>query len=555
MSRAAETTRMRPSPSAVWCVLAFGLLANTVGAQESTTTTTPDSLARLQGEAAEKGASEAAYWGWRPDEYITWSNHTNRLIPIYVFGAELDAFRGQKSPYRSEQALQRLYGRVPPGTLNPAADYLDQTNVFDLQKSAIAAGKKHVFLVVFDGLDWQITRAAAIAKTGAVRYAAGRGAGLLFQDYRNATPADFAWFVSSPFSEGLPVDVDEQTVGEDADVLRGGYDPQRGGAFPWSPAPDPLYPVGRSEPPESRHAFTDSASSATSMTTGLKTYNNAINVAPDGKRLEPITHRLQREGWSVGVVSSVPISHATPAAAYAHNVSRNDYQDISRDLLGLPSVTHPEPLPGMDVVLGGGFGTRVEQDDRQGANFQPGNKYLADADLQAANVRNDGKYVVAVRTADVAGRARLLEAAAQAADGGHRLLAFYGVGAASGHLPYATEDGDYRPVRGLRPAENYQESNDVAENPSLADLTQAALLVLTARSEKTWLMVEPGDVDWAAHDNNVDNAIGAVYSGEASLKVIFDWVEANSSWDESLVIVTADHGHYLNIVDPEAFAR
>lgn len=85
-------------------------------------------------------------------------------------------------------------------------------------------------------------------------------------------------------------------------------------------------------------------------------------------------------------------------------------------------------------------------------------------------------------------------------------------------------------------------------------MTTAALEYLEARDKPFWLLVEAGDVDWANHDNNLDNSIGAVRSGDAAIKVITDWVEKNSDWSESLMIVTADHGHYLNLVKPEALA-
>ena len=64
-------------------------------------------------------------------------------------------------------------------------------------------------------------------------------------------------------------------------------------------------------------------------------------------------------------------------------------------------------------------------------------------------------------------------------------------------------------------------------------------------------MVEPGDVDWANHDNNLDNSIGAVLDGEKAVRTITEWVEQQSNWKESLLIVTADHGHYLVLEKPE----
>ena len=94
---------------------------------------------------------------------------------------------------------------------------------------------------------------------------------------------------------------------------------------------------------------------------------------------------------------------------------------------------------------------------------------------------------------------------------------------------------------------------DLTENPTLADMTTAALDVLASRGP-FWLMVEAGDVDWASHANNIDTAIGAVRSGDAAVATLFSWIEANGGWDDTVVIVTADHGHMFTLDDPEAFA-
>ncbi|MFM7594075.1 MAG: alkaline phosphatase, partial [Isosphaeraceae bacterium] len=146
----------------------------------------------------------------------------------------------------------------------------------------------------------------------------------------------------------------------------------------------------------------------------------------------------------------------------------------------------------------------------------------------------------------------LADAAAQAAKGNHRLFGVFGT--QFGHLPYRTTDGDYKPVAGVRPTEKYSDA-DLTENPTLSDMTRASLAVLTAQKGKLFaLFVEAGDVDFALHDNNLDSAIGAVYSGEEAIRVIIDWVEKNSNWDESAMIVTADHGHMLQIDDLNAIA-
>ena len=144
-----------------------------------------------------------------------------------------------------------------------------------------------------------------------------------------------------------------------------------------------------------------------------------------------------------------------------------------------------------------------------------------------------------------------MAAAQTAADNTERLLGFFGT--KGGHLPFATADGRYDPTIDVKATEMYSEA-DVIENPTLAEMTEAALLVLEQSIDGFWLMIEVGDVDWANHANNVDSSIGAVLSGEAAFVKVMDWVDKNAAWDHTAVIITADHGHYLVIDHPEAIA-
>ena len=123
-----------------------------------------DHLRDLQTAAINDGQSPVAHWGVDPKNYKEWGTHSNRLIPVYTFGTkgagagiDLGSYTGKNCAYRSEAALKRIYGRVPTNTLNPNAEYLDQTDLALLQRAAFAAGKKHVILMVFDGMDWQTT--------------------------------------------------------------------------------------------------------------------------------------------------------------------------------------------------------------------------------------------------------------------------------------------------------------------------------------------------------------------------------------------------------------
>ena len=506
-----------------------------------------DLASRLQKDAVQSRVADWAHWGPNPASYSSWTNHTSRLIPIYSFGADLNPVRGVNSPYRSEQRIKELFGYVPEETLNPDAEYFDQTGVHHLQELAAKSGKRCIVLFVFDGMDWQTTQAAAIYKLKRVAYREGRGAGLHFQDYRGA-PTDFGYFVTSPHNEGTRVDINGQRLTNPGGDVRGGYSARLGGDTPWAIPQDQGYLIGKGK--EIQHAFPDSAATATAMTSGVKTYNDSINVDPVGRHTVPIAHVLQEQGYAIGVVTSVPISHATPACAYANNVHRDDYQDLTRDMLGLPSISHPTPLAGVDVLIGAGWNEDKSKDGNQGSNFVAGNRYLTAEDRAAVDQKNGGKYLVVERTPGENGGQLLAAGVAQASAGKQRLLGFFGV--KGGHLPFRTADGKYDPVPSVGQEAEIYSAADIAENPTLAQMSTAALDVLAARSDKMWLMVEAGDVDWANHVNNLDNSIGAVLSGDEAFAAVACWIEKNVGWDNAALFLTADHGHYLVLDRPEA---
>jgi alkaline phosphatase len=534
-----------------WIAIASTQVSYDLQAQDESPVAVDDNIAELQVEAFDSKTAKWGHWGAKRNSYSAWTNHSNRLIPVYIFGGSFQPYMGEGSVYRDADRLEKLYGRLPESTLNPKAEYGDQTDVYRLQREAIESGrKKNVILVVFDGMDWWTTWAAATHAKGEVAYKEGRGQGLILQDYRGVE-TDFGFFVTSPHDEGLEGNVDLQNLTDAPLKQHGGYDSRLAGSTPWAIARDMEYPIGRSK--VSPHAYTDSSSSASSMTAGVKIFNGSVNVTHDLTKVETIAHWAQREkGMSVGAVTSVPISHATPAASYAHNVSRDDFQDLTRDMLGLRSISHPQdPLSGLDVVIGCGWGETTDSSKGQGENFIPGNRYLADDDLETIQTRSDRRYAVAKRTPGMSGRDVLEQAAETAIANETRLLGFFGVN--KGHLPFRTANGDFKPVHDVRDAEEYS-TEDVHENPVLADMARSALRVLERNPKGFWLMVEAGDVDWANHANNIDNSIGAVLSGDAAVAEVFKWVEQHHAWNDTLVVVTADHGHYLNIIDPSVFA-
>src|SRR5690606_30028028 len=98
-------------------------------------------LRELQAAAVEANHSPAAHWGPDPTKYVSWSTHSNRLIPVYTFGTkgagegiDLGSYTGGNSAYRNEAKLRQIYGYLPTKTVAENATYMDQTDVFRIQK-------------------------------------------------------------------------------------------------------------------------------------------------------------------------------------------------------------------------------------------------------------------------------------------------------------------------------------------------------------------------------------------------------------------------------------
>ena len=445
--------------------------------------------------------------------------------------------------------------RLTPGPFTPI-----RATSTGFRRRPSPEGSKHLFIVWFDGLDWPTTQAAAIVKTGKV-YAEGKGSGLVFQDYDAGGTAQYGFVVTSPTHDQNRPDVDTQTIVIPATSVAGGYDARIAGPNPWTLGPlgpkAPGYFKGQSANATDRagvlavggvlHAYTDSSQSAAEMISGIKSYNNGVNITDDGRIVTTLFHELQDQGWKVGTVTSVPFDHVSPAAMYCQDVYRDDYQDLAREMLGLPGIlqqARQAPLrPGLDVVMGTGFGviTNPKSLAAQGKNGVLGSLFITDADLAAVDVKNGGKYIVVHTEPGANGGQALKRAAADAARRSARLFGLFGRNGLD-HLPFQTADGHYDPAPSigskgeLRPAEWYTPADRI-EQPTLAQMTEAALTVLGAKPDQPFaLFIEAGDVDFALHANNLDNAIGAIYSGEEAVRAVIRWVESHSNWDDSVLI-------------------
>lgn len=94
--------------------------------------------------------------------------------------------------------------------------------------------------------------------------------------------------------------------------------------------------VGNSLTHSYNNIYTDSAASATSWAAGIKTKNKFLSITPDGKAVPTIPEILSNKGYISGLVATSSITHATPAAFYAHIDSRYKEKEIASQLLGSP---------------------------------------------------------------------------------------------------------------------------------------------------------------------------------------------------------------------------
>lgn len=303
-----------------------------------------------------------------------------------------------------------------------------------------------------------------------------------------------------------------------------GYDPTRA----WS---EFLYPI---------LAATDSASSATAMYTGEKTHSGRIAAGTSGARLRAITEDAHAQGLAVGAVTSVPIPHATPGAWLAHNTSRGNYYAIADEMLWGDPVTTGDPS--FDARYAGALGPAAF-----GAAVLLGGGHPAWAGETFLRVAMRDKLAA---ESGLPGAWHFVERIAGANDGGARLLAAAtdpGVTRLCGMFGGAEGNLDYRRADG---------SGASAENPTLAEMTTAALHVLARRPDGFVLLVEGGAVDFAAHANNLDRCVGEMIGFDEAVRAVVEWVDAPGDpvdWSNTLLVVTGDHETGYLTAGPNVF--
>jgi alkaline phosphatase len=297
-----------------------------------------------------------------------------------------------------------------------------------------------------------------------------------------------------------------------------GYDPQ---AAATNPAYVKLYP-------------TDSAAAATAMATGCKTSNRSLGMDREGRRLSNAVEVAAAAGRVSGLITTVPFSHATPAAFAAHQQDRDQYAGLARQMVAESPLT---------VLMGGGHPAYDENgESRTLRNFD-----FAGGGVQWDQLVNHQ----AAGVADGTGASNLWTFIGDR-DGFLKLGSgptpprVIGVAPVSRTLQQerrATRDwdGDGRTNRADVAAAPAFGDPFTATVPTLADMTRGALNVLDEHPRGFFLMVEGGAADWASHNNEAGRMIEEMLSFNEAVQAVCDWVEGHGGWAANLVIVTADH--------------
>ncbi|MDY2984490.1 MAG: alkaline phosphatase [Synergistes jonesii] len=229
----------------------------------------------------------------------------------------------------------------------------------------------------------------------------------------------------------------------------------------------------------------DSASTATSIAAGYKTYSGMINVDITGSTAyETIAEKLHKQkGWKVGIISSVNINHATPAAFYAHQASRNDYYEIGEELV----------KSGFEYFAGGGL-KNVTGPSKDKTSLY---KLAEEAGYKVTYTQADAE---AVTSADK--KVILIDE----------------------HLA----DSD---------AMDYEMDRQKGEW-ALADYVKKGIEVLD-NDTGFFMMCEGGKIDWACHANDAGTTVTDTLALADAVQVAIDFAKERA--DETLILVTGDH--------------
>lgn len=271
-------------------------------------------------------------------------------------------------------------------------------------------------------------------------------------------------------------------MGFSAVSLSEAYLAQERGAIANDPLCFTQFPVlGVATSYSANRPITCSSAAGTAIATGSKTNNGMLGMAPDSiTKLTSIAYKIHNAGYKIGIMSTVQINHATPAAFYGHNIKRGNYYEIGQEL----------PKTGFEFFGGGGF-LHVNGKEKNLPSLY--------------SYAEEGGYTIA---------RGLEEFKAKKCD-----------------KIFLTQKEDYDKTL---PFSLGRKDTDL----TLAQVVEAAIQTLDNK-KGFFMMAEGGLIDYAAHSNNVIGTITEILDMDEAVKIAFEFYRKHP--DETLIVVTADH--------------
>lgn len=278
----------------------------------------------------------------------------------------------------------------------------------------------------------------------------------------------------------------------------------------------------------------DSAPTMTAMVTGVKTNDGVLAVDQEltrsdcdadikNHKLRTILEIAEAKGKSTGLVSTARITHATPAANYAHTVERNWEADSNQpEGCKIPDIARQlvefKIGDGIEVALGGGreyFRPSTLEDQEDAGRF---------------GRRKDGRDLTAEWTAQYGAGSQFVWNKTQFdAINPNKTTHLLGLFERS-HMEYEAD-----------------RLSDTAGEPNLADLTEKAIKILRKNKKGFYLHVESGRIDHGHHAGNAYRALTDTIAFADSIQRAVDVLKASGELDDTLIIVSADHSHVFTI--------
>ncbi|WP_394251701.1 alkaline phosphatase [Vibrio profundi] len=253
----------------------------------------------------------------------------------------------------------------------------------------------------------------------------------------------------------------------------------------------------------------DSACSATMLATGIYTASEVIGVDSQGNHVETVLEKAKRMGKATGLVSDTRLTHATPASFAAHQPHRSLENDIAVDMLNND----------VDVMLSGGLRHWIPKSTNDKGKAYQELKSLTQGDVYLKSKRKDNRNLL--EEAQNKGYELAFNKATLTDTQSDKILGLFSYSGMNDGIAYSQSKLDPKRTQ-----------------PTLKEMTDKALSVLSKDKDGFFLMVEGGQIDWAGHSNDAGTMLHEMIKFDEAVNSVYEWAQGR---DDTLIIVTADH--------------